>query len=157
MNKSKKCTCYKWIYMKHKVHMCYNFNCLLKLKAFSFWFLVPLCGSWQNFKRHVMCSICNSRAFCWKLTISMFNRLKFQPSQPMTLCRLNKASQPLRWRPRALSDSSTLRLSFCLMKPLSTWSAMTWSGCRARCSSAAQTVESTPPLSSIWHSHNVSL
>ena len=78
------------------------------------------------------------------------------------LCRLNKVSWPLRWRPRAFSDSSTLRLSSCLMKPLSTWSAITWSGCRARCSSAAQTDESTPPLTIIYllqqrHSQNLYL
>ena len=59
------------------------------------------------------------------------------------------AHSPLTLRPKALRDSSTLALSFFLMKPLSTWTAITWSSFSALCSSAAQTVESTPPLSSI--------
>lgn len=57
---------------------------------------------------------------------------------------------PLSLMPSLVSASSTLWLSLFLMKPLSMWTAITWSWLRALLSRAVQTVESTPPLSSTW-------
>lgn len=59
----------------------------------------------------------------------------------------SRSLRPFSLIPSLVRASSTLRLSLFLMKPLSMWTAMTWSWFRALFRRAVHTVESTPPLS----------